>query len=584
MPTLNLQHSILQYIQGINGAEHSGGGWTDWLPAMGCPVEGNDDEIIEIEVFPDRPDLLSHESLARAARSFVGGAFEDPSVEVSGSGVEMVVDPSLELVRPVILAAIVRGVDTGSTDSERGEFIQSLMDHQEKLHLTLGRKRRFASIGVHDLSTLSEPFKVVTVPGTHSFVPLMMSEEMTIKQILEEHPKGVEYAHLMDGLETFPVILDSNDDILSFPPIINGDHTTVTESTTDFFIDVTGWDERACEACLMLVCLSLHERGGTVESVRVTGFDGESTDTPRGDAVRHRVPDRLIEKILGLDLGSDEIAAALIKMGGRLIESRTVTDGVNKAERWADCAVGEREHVVEMPRWRSDIMHPIDIVEDIAIGYGYDNMPEKLSEVHLDAVPLSSSHLNRRIRASLRSLGIQETQGLTLSNETDQFERVRWPARGDLSVISNPITIDHTLLRQYILPSLLRLLAANRHHELPQKVYELGEVVRDSANSTRVAWACAEIGGGFTAAKGVAQAMLRDLGADMGEVVFEATEAAQGPWIAGRGARVLVSGEELGQFGEIDPAVGHEFGLRSPILAGEFDIEVAGGLIPRPVH
>ena len=507
MPTLNLQHSVLQYIQGINGVEHSGGGWSDWLPAMGCPVEGNDDEVIEVEVFPDRPDLLSHESLARAARSFVGGAFEDPSVAVSESGVEMVVDPSLEQVRPVIMAAIVRGVNTGTTDSDKSEFIQSLMDHQEKLHLTLGRKRRFASIGVHDLSTLSGPFKVVTVPESHSFVPLMMNEEMTIKQILEEHPKGVEYAHLMDGLDSFPVILDSNNDILSFPPIINGDHTTVTESTTDFFIDVTGWDERACEACLILVCLSLHERGGAIESVSVTGYDSDVANTPRGDAVRHRVPDRLIEKVLGLDLGSDEIAAALIKMGGQLIESRTVTDGVNRVERWADCAVGEREHVVEMPRWRSDIMHPIDIVEDIAIGYGYDNMPEKFSEVHLDAVPLSSSHLERRIRASLRSLGIQETQGLTLSNERDQFKRVRWPARGGLSVISNPITRDHTLLRQYLLPSLLKLLAANRHHELPQKVYELGEVVSDSANSTRVAWACAEVGGGFTAAKGIAQAI-----------------------------------------------------------------------------
>ena len=583
MPTLNLQHSILQYIQGINGVEHSGGGWSDWLPAMGCPVEGNDDEIIEVEVFPDRPDLLSHESLARAARSFVGGAFEDPSVEVSESGVKMMVDPSLEQVRPVIMAAIVRGVNTGTTESEKSEFIQSLMDHQEKLHLTLGRKRRFASIGVHDLSTLSEPFKVVTVPESHSFVPLMMSEEMTIKQILEEHPKGVEYAHLMDGLDSFPVILDFNDDILSFPPIINGDHTTVTESTTDFFIDVTGWDERACEACLMLVCLSLHERGGAIESVSVTGYDSDVANTPRGDAVRHRVPDRLIEKVLGLDLGSDEIAAALIKMGGRLIESRTVTDGVNRVERWADCAVGEREHVVEMPRWRSDIMHPIDIVEDIAIGYGYDNMPEKLSEVHLDAVPLSSSHLERRIRASLRSLGIQETQGLTLSNERDQFKRVRWPARGGLSVISNPITRDHTMLRQYLLPSLLKLLAANRHHELPQKVYELGEVVSDSANSTRVAWACAEVGGGFTAAKGIAQALLRDLGADMDEVVFEATEEKEGPWITGRGARVLISGEELGQFGEIDPAVGYEFGLKSPIHAGEFDIEASGRLIPKPV-
>ena len=581
MPTLNLQHSLLSYIQEINGAEHSSEKWSDWLPSMGCPVECNNDDVIEVEVFPDRPDLLSHESLARAIRSFSGGALESPSIEVGDSTTEVVVDPSLEQVRPVIMAAIVRGVATGSTDLEKDEFIQSLMDHQEKLHLTLGRKRRFASIGVHDLSTISAPFKVVTVSESHSFIPLMMAEEMTIRQILEEHPKGVEYAHLMDGLQSFPVILDSNDDILSFPPIINGDHTTITESTTDFFIDVTGWDQRACEACLMLVCLSLHERGGSIESVKVDGWDGEIGITPRGDAVRHRVPDRLIGKVLGLDLGSDEIAGALAKMGGRLIESRTVTDGVNRAERWADCAVGDREHVVEMSRWRSDIMHPIDIVEDIAIGYGYENMPEKLSEVHMDSIPLEASHLERRVRASLRSLGIQETLGLTLSNERDQFERVRWPDRGGQSVISNPITVEHTILRQYVLPSLLGLLAANRHHELPQMVYELGEVVRDSSNSKRVAWACAEVGGGFTAAKGVAQALLRDLGAEMSEVAFEPTEDSHGPWIAGRGARVLASGREIGQFGEIDPAVSHEFGLRSPIHAGEFDVEGVGRLSTR---
>ena len=154
MPTLNLQHSLLRHIQGINGSGHSADRWSDWLPSMGCPVEGNDDDVIEVEVFPDRPDLLSHESLARAVRSFSGSALESPSIEVGDSATEMVVDPSLEQVRPIIMAAIVRGVDTGSTDSEKDDFIQSLMDHQEKLHLTLGRKRRFASIGVHDLSLI----------------------------------------------------------------------------------------------------------------------------------------------------------------------------------------------------------------------------------------------------------------------------------------------------------------------------------------------------------------------------------------------------------------------------------------------
>ena len=228
MPTLNLQHSLLEYIQNLNDSEHSPESWSDWLPAMGCPVEGNDEVAIEVEVFPDRPDLLSHESLARAARSFSNGQIIDAGMEIEPSGLEMVVDPSLENVRPVVLAAVVRGVENGDNEEGVGAFIQSLMDHQEKLHLTLGRKRGLASIGVHDLEAVKGPFTVITVPDTYSFVPLMMEQSMSIKQILTEHPKGVEYAHLMDGLESFPVIIDSNDDILSFPPIINGDHTTVS--------------------------------------------------------------------------------------------------------------------------------------------------------------------------------------------------------------------------------------------------------------------------------------------------------------------------------------------------------------------
>ena len=169
----------------------------------------------------------------------------------------MSVDQSLGGVRPVIMGAVVRDVDTGSSQEQRDEFIQSLMDHQEKLHMTLGRKRKFSSIGVHDLASLSPPFRVITAPQSFSFIPLACSEEMSIEEILTNHPKGAEYAHLMEDLDEFPVILDSNDDVLSFPPIINGSHTTVNEETRDFFIDVTGWDERACEACLLLVCLSM---------------------------------------------------------------------------------------------------------------------------------------------------------------------------------------------------------------------------------------------------------------------------------------------------------------------------------------
>ena len=583
MPTLKFNHSILEFIQEKNGIKYNPEEWVEKMPSIGCVVEGNDDLAIEIEIFPDRTDLLSHETISRAARAFLNSAEYSPDFKIIQGELSLSVDPSIEKIRPVILGAVVRGVDNGTNPEQRDEFIQSLMEHQEKLHMTLGRKRKFASIGVHDLSKLKPPFNVIGVDKNHVFIPLAEKEEMTIEDILKSHPKGKEYAGLMEGMDKYPVIIDSNDKVLSFPPIINGDHTTVTENTTDFFIDVTGWDERSCEACLLLICLSLAERGGVVESIQIKNWDGGISNVPRGDSKIHKVPDKLISKILGIELEKSEIATAIKKMGGKLIESRTVTDGPDKAEKWADCVVGEKEHIIAMPRWRNDIMHPIDLVEDIAIGYGYDNLPEQLSTVHLDAIPLPSSNLRRRISASLCALGLQETQSLTLSNNRDQFEKLRWQEVGKSTIISNPITQDHTMLRQYILPSLLNLLSANRHHELPQKVHELGTVVRDSRNASRVAWACAEVGGGFSAAKGIASSLLRDLGADLKKVKWISISEKEGPWIKGRGAKIILNGLELGQIGEIDPNVSFQFGLRAPIQAGEFNVDALGKAIPDPV-
>lgn len=583
MPTLKFNHNILEYLHEIKGVKYDSNDWEKRMPSIGCVVEENDEEGIEIEIFPDRTDLLSHETISRAARAFLNSLNDSPNLDIKQGEITLEVDKSLQNLRPVILGAVVRGVDNGTNYREKDDFIQSLMDHQEKLHLTLGRKRKFASIGVHDLSQLSPPFKVISVDKKYKFTPLAEEKEMSIEDILKSHPKGKEYAHLMSELKEYPVIIDAEDRVLSFPPIINGDHTTVNEQTRDFFIDVTGWDERSCEACLLLICLSLAERGGVIESIQIKNWDHELLNVPRGDSKSHKVPDRLIRNILGIELSKTEIADSIKKMGGELIETRTVTNGPDKIEKWADCIVGEKEHVISMPRWRNDIMHPVDIVEDIAIGYGYDNLPEQLSAVHLDAIPLPSSNLKRRISSSLCALGLQETQSLTLSNKRDQFERVRWIEENKSTIISNPITKEHTMLRQYILPSLLNLLAANRHHELPQRVHELGDVVRDSENKTRLSWACAEVGGGFSAAKGIASSLLRDLGADLSEVKWQGINQEEGPWIKGRGAKVIIGGIEVGQIGEIDPKVSFEFGLKVPIQAGEFDVDALGRTIPDPV-
>jgi len=586
MPTVTFEHQNLHIIQLNANITHDPALWEEKLDKIGCVVEECDDTTVEIEVFPDRPDLLSAETMAYATRTFLHNADAEPTLPVNAGPITMTVDPSLENVRPIIYGAVVRGVDTGHTSEARDQFIQGLMDHQEKLHFALGRGRKRSSIGVHDLSKLKPPFRVKTVESNYKFIPLAMDDEMTISDILSEHPKGVDYAHLLDGFEKFPVILDASGDVLSFPPIINGAHTTVTEGTTDFFIDVTGWDEKACEASLLLVCLSMAVRGGSVESIELKGWNGEMSICPNGSPQTHKLPKSLLENVLGREFSDSEISQAINRMGGRFIRRRVVTDGPLVSERWADAAVGSDEYLIEMPRWRSDILHPVDLVEEVATGIGYEDLGMANSMQTIAGKPLAKMTLHRRIRESLQGCGLQQIQSLTLSNEDDQFTKMRQKNSGDVTELHNPITIEHTIMRQYILPSLLRLLAANRHHELPQRVYELGTVVHDHNNNDRVAWGCAEVGTGFTGAKGIAQALLRDLGVEQEEfeVDYKPIKSGDGPWLEGRGADILINGQKVGSCGEIDPAIADLFELRVPIQAGEFDVGALGKLIPDPVH
>jgi phenylalanyl-tRNA synthetase beta chain len=404
---------------------------------------------------------------------------------------------------------------------------------------------------------------VKAVSGEQKFVPLAMEEPMSINEILENHPKGIEYAHLLDGFNKFPVIIDSKDNILSFPPIINGNQTTVTASTKDFFIDVTGWDFRSCEASLMLIALQLQELGGSIESVDITNCDGVEQVFPNGKPVEHVLPTNMLDGLLGRELNEQELTKSINRMGGKFISRNS------------------EQIKLEMPRWRFDILHPVDLVEDIAIGHGFEDLGEDIPRSPMTAKPRSDANLLRRIRDSMQGLGMMQIQSLTLSNDDDQFNLVRWSNVGEVTRITNPITIDHTLLRQYLLPGLLRLLSSNRHHDLPQSVYELGTVVRDHNNSSRLAFLVAERTGGFAAIRGRIQAFLRDLGANEYEV--QPLPDNEGPWLAGRAAKIIINGNHIGCFGEIDPHVAEHFELKVPMNGAEFCLHEIAKAIPDPV-
>ena len=555
MPTISVKQNLLRRLVESRGRVHDVEDLAFRLPLMGTDIDTCDEDVLDIEIFPDRPDLLSPETLFHGMMPFLHDSPPSPRLAVKPGTISMRVAPELSDIRPVILGAVVRGLELDE------DIIKRLMDHQEKLHFALGRGRKRASIGVHDLSTLEPPFRVEAVERSHSFIPLAMDEEMTIDEILDKHPKGVDYAHLLDGMDKVPIIFDANDSVLSFPPIINGDHTTVTEKTRDIFIDVTGLDLRACEAALMLICLQLSVLGGLVESVRVTTCEGKDWSI-NGTPIEHKVERELVEGILGNSFSDDEIEEAIRRMGGQY--------------------KGDLSGVLSilMPRWRFDILHPIDLVEEVAIGHGYDDLAYDVPKAPLTAIPRQDGHLRRRIREALQGLGLIQIQSLTLSNDSDQFTSMRWKKDGAITRMTNPITTEHTILRQNILPGLLRLLAANRHHDLPQGVYELGTVVIDHTNRDRFAFLVAENSGGFASLRGRIQALLRDLGCQ--DWTLEVLEG--GPWLEGRSASIIVNGITVGECGELDPHVSESFDLNVPMSGAQIDVQLLASVMQDPVH
>ncbi len=236
----------------------------DRIPMIGVDMERIDEEKIIVEIFPNRPDMLSVEGFSRALKGFFGIETGIVNYDIPDSGFSVAVDPKVKNIRPYIACAVIKNINFTENS------LVSLMNLQEKLHVTHGRNRKKVAIGVHDLSKISSPFTYETVKFDEiKFVPLEFTEELNLREILEKHKKGVAYAKLFTGVEDYPIITDKNNEVLSFPPIINGELTKVTKDTKDLFIEITGTCELAVNQALNIVVYAAADRGGEIMSVDV---------------------------------------------------------------------------------------------------------------------------------------------------------------------------------------------------------------------------------------------------------------------------------------------------------------------------
>lgn len=531
MPTLNLSISELiklSYVEDLEKIMYA-------IRQFKGEVKDIEGDNIIVELEPDRPDILCVEGLARAIRSFLEisfpqfpfSVFKNPSIEVYVSNVKL---------RPYIACAIIRDIRIDSN------FIKSLMNMQEALHITIGRNRRKVAIGIHDYDKIEPPIIYTEVNGDEKMVPLDMSEELSLREILVKHPKGKIYAGLLKG-ELYPVYIDSKG-IFSFPPVINGERTRVTENTSNLFIELTGIDENAVTQTLNVLVCNILERGGVLEKV-IVKYPTFSKITPDLNFRYMNINLEDFRKLIGLNISMEEAFRLLRRMGYNI-------NGVD----------GEFLKI-SIPPFRVDILHPVDIIEDMAIAYGYENITPELPSLMTVGKPSLIEVLEGKIRELMIGMGFQEVITFTLTNIIHQTSLVNLDNLNVLK-LSNPVTEEYNCYRRWITPNLLHFISQNKHVEYPQKIFEIGYVAipldDDILVQRNLAAAIASSKASFSDIKEVLIALMDGLGIEV------KVESYRHPtFIDGRVAIVKVDERSIGLIGEIHPRVLVNFKIEMPV-------------------
>lgn len=522
----------------------------DMLPFIGLDIEGIDGDIVRVEYNPNRPDFSSDYGIARALAGLLGKRTGMPRFKLAGkSGVSISVDRRVKKVRPFVVALVAKN---GRLDDET---IRQIIAMQEDLHNGPGRRRKKASIGIHNLDAVKSPLKYLMVKESHSFVPLGSSEKMTVKQVIEETPTGRECGHLL-AKGDYLAIIDSKSMTLSFPPIINGDATKVDAKCRNLLVEVTATDRKAADDVLAVVAITLADAGFEIKSVSIT--DGARRDTPDIKSAKISVDADYVNETLGLDLSPAQMVACLKKCR---LEARAAKSRIT-------CTI---------PRYRTDILHPVDLAEEVAIGYGLYNIEPSFPASLSTGQRSEMSAQFDAVRDTMAGLGMIEAFNFSLSSREVQYG-FAGRAQGVVISVDGSKSAEHNILRDSVIPSLLQTLARNVHEEYPQRLFEIGKVFKKEGRieeSWHVAAVIAHGQADYTEIKSALAALFKS-GFGSG---FSTKAASNSLFIKGRCAEIRTEpgGRAVGSLGEITPLAIDNFKMRVPVAAFEVDLSTLLG-------
>lgn len=498
----------------------------------------------------NRPDLWSTEGIARE----IAGRFGKPGLpeyKTKKSDVKVIIDPKLKNIRPYTACAVARNLNITP------DVLSQMIQLQEKVSLTFGRNRKEVAIGVYDLHKIAPPIRfTTTTPEGIRFVPLESTGEMTPRQILEKHPKGREFAYLLADKREYPIFIDNANEVLSIPPIINSDYTgKVTENTKDVFIECSGFDFKFLLPALNVLVTALADRGAQIETVEIQLPGGKKLVTPDLKPKKTKANLDYINRVSGLELNPAQLKKLLEQA-----RYRVKTKGKN--------------FELLYPAYRQDIMHQRDVIEDVVISYGYNNIEPLIPKIPTTGSLGNKERYSESISEILIGLGLQEIMSYTLTNKGNLFTKMNTKPENTVE-IENTVSSNWSVFRTWLLPGLLHFLSRNKHVEYPQKIFEIGDVVlMDPTRETRtrdmrkLSIAISGVSVGYEDISSMLNTLMENLG-----VKYSLKQCNHNSMIPGRTASIIVNNKQIGFIGEVHPLVLNSWGIEKPVSALEISLE-----------
>ena len=531
------------------------------------------EEVLKLELNDtNRPDLWSTAGAARQLRLYhcEKSASENYSFfsypgKLKKANYKVIVEKSVASVRPYLAGFVARGRELDD------ELLKDIIQTQEKLSHNLGRKRRSISMGIYRTEIIKWPIIYKGVdPDSVSFEPLQWEGKLKLSEILKQHPKGREFASILENEKIHPLLMDSKGEILSYPPIINSsDLGAVQVGDRDLFVELTGTDMPSLTLAASIVACDLADNGFTIEPIEVeydynTPF-GKNCISPYYFQEKVFCSLKRIEKYLGLKLNAPECVEALAKMGVKAKEAK-------------DCENGSSELlegiIAELPPYRNDYLHAVDVMEDVMMGRGLLSFkPERPSDFTIGRLtPIT--FFSRTVKELMIGLGFQEMIFNYLGSGKNFIEKMRGDGSKILR-ISNPMTENYEYVRDSIISSLMESGSASGHVAYPHKIFEVGKIAyKDksdnygSVTKQYLGFLHADREANFNSISSQIQTLFYYLSCE-----YDLEESTDPRFIPGRAASIIYKGKTIGVFGELHPELLENWGVSMPSSAGEIDIE-----------